>query len=69
MHDNKQQIEAVFKRLRNLEFNPLRQALENQIEAELNTLKTASEPVVIYRVQGAVRAYEKLLEKVTEKRG
>ncbi|WP_348701865.1 hypothetical protein [Turicimonas muris] len=69
MHDNKQQIEAVFKRLRNLEFNPFRQALENQIEAELNTLKTASEPVVIYRVQGAVRAYEKLLEKVTEKRG
>lgn len=69
MSDNKQQIDAVFKRLRTFEFESLREALKNQIEAELSSLKTASEPVTIYRIQGAVRAYEKLLEKVTEKRG
>ena len=69
MTNTGQRIDAIFKRLQTEEFEPLREFLKSQLDAEFSSLKIVVEPSDFYRIQGMIRGLEMLLGKVTKKRG
>lgn len=69
MAGNEQQFDVVVRRLKGIEFDPLRVFLNGWMTDKLDELSRSEEPVAIYRLQGEIKALRRFLSLVTEKRG
>ena len=69
MKANNQQLENFFKQMKGPQGETLREHLKDLKTDRLESLSYATDTIMIYRIQGEIRAIDMLLGLVSEKRG
>lgn len=69
MKANNQQLENFFKQMKGPQGETFREYLKDLKTDRLESLSYATDTIMIYRIQGEIRAIDMLLGLVTEKRG
>ena len=69
MKANNQQLENFFKQMKGSQGDIFREYLKDLKTDRLESLSYATDTIMIYRIQGEIRAIDMLLGLVTEKRG
>ncbi len=69
MKANNQQLENFFKQMKGPQGETFREYLKDLKTDRLESLSNATDTIMIYRIQGEIRAIDMLLGLVTEKRG
>ena len=69
MKANNQQLENFFKQMKGPQGETFSEYLKDLKTDRLESLSNATDTIMIYRIQGEIRAIDMLLGLVTEKRG
>lgn len=69
MKANNQQLENFFKQMKGPQGETFREYLKDLKTDRLESLSCSTDTIMIYRIQGEIRAIDMLLGLVTEKRG